>query len=209
MLPKEAPAGERRRLDASPDVDSWERLAYSSRPLDAALAAAGLGWPVFPAHGIQSDGRCSCGNPTCTRPGKHPRTPHGLRDAATDAHRLHSWWQHWPGANLAIRTGPPGPLVVDIDAGKGGVASWAALLKEHGLELHDTYQVRTGSGGLHLYYRWPASLQMGNSVGRLAPGIDIRAIGGYVIAPPSRNQSGKYEAVSGTEGKPSALLLMI
>ena len=49
----------------------------------------------------------------------------------------------------------------------------------------------TPSGGGHAYYRWPGG-GWNNTVAKIAPGIDTRGEGGYVIAPPSRNASGEY-----------------
>jgi hypothetical protein len=54
----------------------------------------------------------------------------------------------------------------------------------------------TGGGGRHLYFAHPGGL-VRNKVG-LAPGIDIRADGGYVVAPPSLHASGlRYVWVEG------------
>ena len=55
---------------------TMERNAYES----AALDYAERGLRVFPLHGIGPDG-CTCGDATCTSPGKHPRTPNGFKDA--------------------------------------------------------------------------------------------------------------------------------
>jgi hypothetical protein len=45
----------------------------------------------------------------------------------------------------------------------------------------------------HLYFCWPNELVVNNSVSLLAPGIDVRGIGGYAIIPPSQHPSGpKY-----------------
>jgi hypothetical protein len=44
-----------------------------------------------------------------------------------------------------------------------------------------TYAVRTPSGGRHYYFKGSAP----TSAGRLAPGVDVRARGGYVLIPPS------------------------
>ena len=60
------------------------------------------GWAVFPMHEPEGAG-CSCSRgATCDKPGKHPRTKHGVRDATTDAHQVLSWWTRWPRANVAL-----------------------------------------------------------------------------------------------------------
>lgn len=52
--------------------------------------------------------------------------------------------------------------------------------------------VSTPSGGPHFYYALPGSRKLKNSAGVLAPGIDVRAEGGYVVAPPSKTPAGSY-----------------
>jgi hypothetical protein len=68
------------------------------------------------------------------RAGKAPLTRHGLHDASTDPDVLRRWWARWPGANVAIATGAPGPDVLDVDV-RGDQSGWAALrhLREAGI----------------------------------------------------------------------------
>jgi len=69
---------------------------------------------VFPVHGIDDQGRCTCQKAGCTTPGKHPRTRRGFKDATTDAATIRAWWRKWRSANIGIRTG--GDIVVlDVD----------------------------------------------------------------------------------------------
>jgi hypothetical protein len=106
---------------------------------------------------------------------------------------IRAWWKRWPDANVGITTGPEsGLLVLDVD-GAQGESSVAAFEKEHG-PLPDTFTVRTGGGGQHLYFTWPKGTDVRNSASKLALGLDIRGQGGYVVAPPSRHTSGgRYE----------------
>ena len=159
----------------------------------AALDYAAHGWAVFPVQGI-SDGRCGCGISDCSSPGKHPLTRRGVKDATTNPEVIAGWWKRWPDANLALATGgPSGVVVIDVDPPRGELS--LTRLLDAGYELPDTATVRTGSGGLHLYFAAP-SFSMGNSAGRLPgvglelAGIDLRADGGYVVAPPSVHVSG-------------------
>src|SRR5690242_7149939 len=139
-------------------------------PYEAAREYAARGWPVFPLHSSQGD-RCSCGSRGCQNVGKHPRTAHGLRDASLDPAVIEGWWERWPDANVAIRTGD-GLTVLDTDPRKGGAETWGRLLLEHGPELLDTYRVITGSGGEHLYYLTPPGLTIPSRSDVLGPGID-------------------------------------
>jgi hypothetical protein len=99
-----------------------------------------------------------------------------------------------PGANVAIATGAvSGLVVVDIDCKDvDGFAAWCALMSRLGVPYHQTRTVVTPSGGEHWYYRHPGR-DVPNSAGVLAPGVDVRGDGGFVLAPPSRNGVGVYE----------------
>ena len=100
------------------------------------------------------------------------------------------WWQRWPSANVAVRTGGIGGIVVlDIDPDHGGFRSLAELQRRNGT-LPPSPAVRTGSGGRHYWFAHPGG-NVPNSAGRLGPGIDVRGDSGYVIAPPSLHHTGR------------------
>lgn len=84
-------------------------------------------------------------------------------------------------------------LVIDLDE-KGsvsGVATWNNWIAEHELGCEpETWRARTGGGGQHVYFRYPAHLSIRNTQATLA-GIDVRAEGGFVVAPPSMHRHGK------------------
>ena len=88
--------------------------------------------------------------------------------------------------NVAIVTGAiSGLVVLDVDTSKGG---------EHKplLEKYPTNMVSKTGKGFHLYYIYPG-WHVDNAVDFL-PGVDVRADGGYVVAPPSTHPNGsKYE----------------
>jgi len=156
----------------------------------ALLYARDFGWPVFPCHSIRN-GKCSCGKADCAHPAKHPRTRNGLSGATTDAEQIRKWWEKWPDANVAIATGN-GLLVIDVDPRHGGDATVSELETRLG-ELPRWTVVATGGGGQHFYFSVPEDAQI-RTRGHWKPGIDTRAEGGYVIAPPSNHVSGgKYE----------------
>ncbi len=161
-------------------------------PLDAALYYAGLDWPVFPLHTPDGQGGCSCGNPQCDDQGKHPRTRNGFKDATTDEATIRSWWTKWPNANVGIATGAAGLLALDVDPGKGGAATLDDLIAQHG-PLPDTAESLTGGGGRHILFKAP-NRAVRSSAGKLGPGLDVKAAGGYIVAPPSLHRSGRrYE----------------
>ena len=100
-----------------------------------------------------------------------------------------------PDCNIGIATGAvSGFFVLDVDNkdGKDGEASLRELEAKHGL-LPTTIEVITGEGR-HAWFRIGEHGAIRNSAGTIAPGLDIRGDGGYVIAPPSIHPSGKrYE----------------
>lgn len=165
---------------------------------EAAARYARAGLRVFPVWWAV-DGKCACRKPRCSSPGKHPiadLAPHGCTDATTDEATVAGWWDKHPKASVAIATGPEsGVWCIDIDAKHDGDAHWRAVCDHAGTDEPRTLTARTGGGGRHLFFRWP-SLDVGisNSISAVAPGVDVRGAGGYVLAAPSWHVSGKvYE----------------
>jgi len=159
--------------------------------LEAALEYATRKWAIFPVHGI-ADSHCTCGKVDCSSPGKHPAVKGGFHAATTNPNQIKEWWGVRPDWNIGIATGKvSGIFVVDLDISptKDGFSSLKALEVVHG-PVGDTATVHTGGGGMHLYFEMP-EVHLSGGVGSLGQGIDIRANGGYVVAPPSRHISGK------------------
>ena len=125
------------------------------------------------------------------RASKHPAlarlAPYLERPATQE--ELGSW--AWSG--VGIVTGPlSGVLVLDVDGPEG-----EAELQKRGHP--PTPMVRTASGGLHLYFKHPDHYVRTEI--RVAPGLDVKASGGYVVAPPSVGPNGKsYEWIVSTDG---------
>jgi hypothetical protein len=143
--------------------------------LRAALAMAARGWFVFP----------------CAAGGKEPALRGSWQEhATTDPLQVRDWWTRRP-YNIGISCGPSGLVVIDLDMPKAagqpnGLQSFARLCQQHGQPLPwHTFAAATPSGGLHLYYA-ARGHDIRNSAGKLAPLVDVRAAGGYVIAPGSR-----------------------
>lgn len=147
------------------------------------LRLAALGYHVFPLTEL-------------SKVPKIPKTAggRGFFDATVDTCQIRAWWERWPRANVAIRTGEcSGLLVLDIDIHKGGFESLSHLEDTH-CALPATLSVITPTGGRHHYFVWPPA-SIGNTAGKLGPGIDTRGDGGYVAAPPSRRAEGTYRWV--------------
>jgi hypothetical protein len=130
--------------------------------------------------------------------------PHGAKDATTSTQIVEEWWTSYPQLNIGIATA--NLLVIDVDPRHSGDESLAALEERHDVIPH-TWCVRTGSAGLHIYLAAPSSSTISNSAGKLGPGLDIRATGGYVIAPPSKHISGsRYEWIFNPDEAPLATI---
>ncbi|MDQ7906869.1 bifunctional DNA primase/polymerase [Phytohabitans sp. ZYX-F-186] len=150
--------------------------------LPAAFALARDGLPVF---WLGRTKRPVANCPACPKveddPDHDPEactclTCHGFYAASIDPDRIAAMHAAVPGGMLAIRTGTAsGRVVIDIDPRNGGT-----VLPEL---MPPTRCARTGSGGWHLHYRHPGGKLAGKLHGH--PGIDIKADGGYVVAPPS------------------------
>src|SRR5262249_5055400 len=149
--------------------------ANGPTPLEAARGYLARGWPVFPVFEPVAGGGCACGNTSCQDVGKHPRTPHGVKDATTEAMKVMEWWTRWPQANIGLATGKAaGVVVLDVDTAKGGDKSLANLTTVHG-PLPVTPEAGTGGGGRHLVFSHPGDdvvIRNGvNLCGR--PGLDV------------------------------------
>ena len=98
-------------------------------------------------------------------------------------------------SNIGIVTGKISNIIVlDIDKKNNGLET----LKE--LEIPDTVTVKTGGGGFHYFFQYPEGFdKISNFQNEEAlPGIDLRADGGYVVAPPSVHPNGeRYRFVAG------------
>ncbi|MEU7581854.1 bifunctional DNA primase/polymerase [Streptomyces sp. NPDC041068] len=141
--------------------------------------------------------------------GECGRLGHGVYDASTDPRRIRELFAAAPWATgYGIACGlPPHHLIgIDLDTKSGTDASAAlrALALRHLFTIPDTVVVTTPSGGRHIWLAGPADAVIPNSAGRLAPGIDIRGAGGYLVGPGSRTEHGVYGTAPGTAQLPPA-----
>lgn len=174
---------------------------------DAAVQLARAGLAVFPLK------------PTT----KVPLTRRGFHDATTVERRVRAWWAQVPHANIGIATGPSNLVVIDLDCGKpwpqnrgtqpygvnDGADSLIHLAEQTGNidDLRSWFwtvpRVATPSGGIHLYFSAPDGARIRSTAGVIAPWVDVKAAGGYVVAPWSwtaesaTSRQGWYRTVHG------------
>src|SRR3990167_9361111 len=103
------------------------------------------------------------------------------------AEEIHEWANKFPDSNIGIVTGAISDIVV-VDVEAGGDTK----------NLPPTVVSKTGGGGYHFYYKHP-NKPVKNAV-RIREKTDIRADGGYVVAPYSIHSSGNsYEWIVSPE----------
>ncbi len=186
--------------------------------LEAALCYAANGWPVVPLHTPTGNANqpCSCRRTTCPQvgehpchknicksagnhpchqtvcdaPGKHPRITEWEKKATTDEAAISEWWRMWATSNVGIATGPAFGMVLDVDPRNGGRETLAALEAQHG-KLPETRIGDTGGDGVHYVFEYPDFDIKNLTKGEIGPGLDVKAAGGQIVAPPSLHPSGK------------------
>ena len=159
------------------------------------------GWKIVPLWWIDkpesvstetgevTPGVCGCprGN-RCSSPGKHPHTQHGTKKPLKSGLEIDLYWAQNPRCNIGIATGTTSGLVVlDVDVEKGGDASVRKIFDRYSPPGRTPISV-TGSGGRHILYGHPGQ-PIRNAIGYM-PGIDVRADGGLIVAPPSMHVTG-------------------
>jgi len=101
-----------------------------------------------------------------------------FRTIPADENQITKWWTDWPEACIGIITGRiSGITVIDVDTYKPGAVDPGVF--------PETFTVRTGQGGLQLYYQYQEGFTISANKYEEYPHMDMRSDGGYVIAPPS------------------------
>jgi hypothetical protein len=164
-----------------------------SKFLEAALAAAKRGWPVFPLLSNT----------------KRPAIKEWESRATTEVEVITRCWSR-ADYNIGIATGPAGLVVLDFDmpkegesvpeylAAKGvrdGLGMWVLLCYRATRSMPlAPYWVATPSGGEHFYYAAPRGQVFRNTQAKLGWKIDTRAWGGYVVGAGSIVDGREYVA---------------
>jgi hypothetical protein len=149
--------------------------------LTAALEYATRGLPVFP----------------CRPRSKEPATDHGFKDATTDGGILQRrLLAAGADCNLAVATGGWGFVLEDDGP---GARDWLRAMEQTHGPLPNTWAVSTSPGRGHRYFRSAVPIPSVPK-DRLAPDVEIKGEGGYVVCPPSIHPDGHaYRFVIGPE----------
>lgn len=182
--------------------------------LEHALAAVARGFHIFP---VVRNGKVP--HPAASYR-DHTGANHGWGETATNDPNqiIHFWTNIDPNANYGIACKPSSLLVVDLDIAKkewalrgtewehlhgaygpmvNGEDLWDEMNFKLGSDQYvETYTVRTGSGGTHLYYRWPSSWPRITQASPVKGVVDVRGNGGqwggYVLGDGCRTDAGEY-----------------
>ena len=159
-----------------------------SEMLDAAICYAELGFRIVPLW----------------PGGKTPLPFPGAKEPTGDIERIGYWWELCPVANIGLPTGVAynSLIVIDLDldsaCGIDGREELRRIISGSGLHLPETSVVRTGSGGEHYYFNNTKRIPL-QGKRNYCPGIDVRAEGAHVVAPPSIHPNGRaYEWLCGS-----------
>ncbi len=142
---------------------------YHSDNHESAANYAAIGYRVFPL-----------------KPGdKKPEgrlAPNGVNDATSDLAVIERWWKAEPNCGVGLSC--EGLLVVDQDGPTG--KAWLSESPDLQAELAESpVRALTPSDGWHTIYRQPPGSDWRNTTGKLAPKVDTRANGGYIVVYPT------------------------
>ncbi|GAA3488322.1 bifunctional DNA primase/polymerase [Streptomyces cremeus] len=179
-----------------------------------ALSAAERGLPVIPLSRTKLPALPSphreeppAAGPPCR--GACGLTGHGVHDASTDPAVVRALFAAAPWATgYGIACGRPRHHLIGLDLdtkhGADPLAALHRLARDHGFTIPATLTVLTPSGGRHVWLTGPPGVPVPNSASRLAPGVDVRGAGGYLVGPGSLTTAGVYRLAPGTAHLPAA-----
>jgi putative DNA primase/helicase len=111
---------------------------------------------------------------------KRPLTKHGFKDATKDRATIEKWWGRWPTAMIGVPTGKvSGFFVVDVDPDG---TEWLEKKRKY-LPITRIHKTPRGQ---HLLFKYVPGA--GCSTSKVAPGVDVRGDGGYIIWWPSESE---------------------
>lgn len=144
--------------------------------LNEALLLADKGFRVIPCNG------------------KIPLIKKWQINATNNSDKIKELWNSHE-YNIGILTGASDNNLVVIDCDVkdevNGTNNFLEFLKNENIDLPNTLTATSGRGGKHYYFRSKSTnIKTGTNV--IDTGIDIRANGGFIIAPPSLHANGNH-----------------
>jgi len=124
---------------------------------------------------------------------KRPACTHGCKEACTDERQIREWFEHNPLLNIGLAT--EGLIVVDVDQTPDQPNPWPTNPDQR-KDIEAAPSAKTPRGGRHHFFRAPEGIEVRNSISKVAPNIDIRAAGGYIVVAPSQVKGVNYEWIN-------------
>ncbi len=169
------------KTGAAPNITQTKPIPYlptqteSPDMLEWALAYAQAGIPVFPVDSVN----------------KKPLIKDYLKNASTNREVISKWWTRWAHAGIGCVPARANLVAIDLD-GEEGIEALNDWIAKHGPAFTETVKARSGREGWgeHLFFS-TGGRYISASNGKVAPGVDVRGVGGYLVLPPSLHQSGR------------------
>lgn len=126
--------------------------------------------------------------------GKIPLIKKWQVNATYNREKIKELWNN-KNYNIGILTGANANNLVVIDCDikddVNGIDNFLNFLKKNNINLPNTLTATSGRNGKHYYFKSKSpNIKSGTNV--FDSGIDIRANGGFIIAPPSLHQNGNF-----------------
>jgi hypothetical protein len=150
-------------------------MATTDANLQSALRHAAAALPVFPALIIKRGDKWV----------KKPAIEGWQTGACSNEAQIRAWWKIFPHAVPGIELSRAGLIVLDPDQHPGapnGTEAFERIVHDigglpPGCPLTDT------PAGSHYFFAQPPGMALGNSEGALPAGINVRGVGGFIVAP--------------------------
>lgn len=160
-------------VNSMSDEHSW---------IDTALRYAGAGWRLIPLHVEGRDGKCSCGDSSCSRPGAHPRFTDWPAESSGEERDILSWGDLWKENGIGLVTGRiSGVIALAVDLLNDGARTLHALETRHErIELTPEYGV-AGKSRYFLFHHPGGTIPEEIELGR---GVRLLGDGTFAVVPP-------------------------
>ncbi|MBB6299927.1 AAA family ATPase [Rhizobium leucaenae] len=160
-------------------------------PLDVARGFIAAGVAVFPCREANSEGVDHATGEIIEFVEKAPWTPDGLKGATRSSRIIDIWFgERYSAAAIGIPTGSKlNAWVLDLDRhGDRDGHTWLAEMEAIHGTLPQTARATTANGGTHVFFKHVDGVR---NRAAIAPGVDTRGEGGYVLAPGSVMADGR------------------
>lgn len=157
-----------------------------------AASCAAIGWKVVRLYGVRNGGKCTCGRPECSTPGKHPAGGQWQHLATDDEEEIANWFDFTNEnqsrrVNCGVLLGPASGII-DVEADDEDAKK---VIKRFDLDQIDTTAYRS-TRGEHYLFQYESDLP--DQAVIKVDGLEVRTGGGgkaaQSVLPGSWHQSG-------------------